>query len=333
MKTISMPLLLSTRTLQNYIGQTKTELEKASIEATLGRASNLVQHMRGDTGAVHRLDKLVLDAERRIASTTLLQQEAANVQNALGSIRDVVLDFGGRIEGAVGVSDTATLNMLEIETEAQIEAIWGRLNTSFNGDYQFSGAATDTQPLGDLTTFLNDIETIITGATSAAAVDTALDAYFDDTVAGAFHTTVYQGSTNDAPDRQVSESRRLGVDAKATDVGVRNALRGLALFSLADSATTSSLATDLKSDAAATLNNAGMQIIQKQTLIGAVEEDATLTLAENEVEKATYELLVIEEIGVDQYEAAALSTLLETQLQAIYLATSRISNLSLANYL
>ncbi len=333
MKTISLPLLVSTRTLQHLVGKSKIELEQASYEASTGRAYDLSEHLGGDTGSVHRLEKLLADADRRVASVKLLQQEAANVQKTLSSIRDVALELGAETDSAIGLEDAQRLNALETEAEAELTAIWGRLNTGFNGTYQFSGAATDTQPLGDLATFISDIETIVSGAASAAAVDTALDTYFNDTLAGAFHTTVYQGSTSAAPDRQVSEARRLGVDAKAIDAGVRNALRGLVLLAVADEAATSDIARELKADAAQTLGSAGTQIINKQSVIGATEEDAEALLIQNEAEKATYDLMLIDAVGVDQYDAASKMSLLETQLQAVYLATARMANLSLANYL
>lgn len=333
MKSITLPLLVNTRSLQNLVGQSKIELDTASYEAATGRASDLSDHMKGDTGAIHRLEKLMADADRRVASTTLLQQEAANVQATLTSIGDVALDIGSQLEGAIGLDDDETIGVLTIEADAQLDAIWGRLNTSFNGSYQFSGAATDTQPLGDLQTFKNDIRGIVatTGAAGADAVEAALDTYFDDP-AGVFQTTIYQGSTSDAPDRQVSETRRLGVDAKAIDEGVRDTLRGLALLISAD-ATDNQHAEDLRSAAAERLNTAGMKVIEKQSIVGATEEDAARLLIENGTEKTTYELMLTDKIAVDQYDAATRMSQLETQLQAVYLMTARISSLSLTNYL
>lgn len=333
MKTISLPLLVSTRVMQNLVGRAKVDLQESSIEATTGRAYNIADHMQGDTGAVHKMERLILTADRRSTSITLLQQEATNVQTVLSSIRDVAVDLGAEVESAVGLEDEQRLNALQDEARAQLDAIWGRLNTNFNGKYQFSGAETGTQPLGDLQTFLTEITTEVTGAANAGALDTALDAYFNDTAAGTFHTATYQGSTVSGPDREVSDSRRLGVDVKATDAGLRNALRGLALLATADSAATPELARELKRDAAETLSIASVQIIDQQSIIGALEEDAEILQTQTETEKATYELLLLETIGIDQYEAASRMTILETQLEATYLATSRIANLSLTNFL
>lgn len=332
MTTIALPLLASTRSMQDLLGQAKIDLDQAGFEAATGRVYDLIDHMEGDTGAINRVEKAISDADRRIASVKLLQQEAANVQTVLTSIKDVALDLGARVTGAIGLDDDQSLTALQAEARAQLEAIWGRLNTSFNGVYQFSGAATDTPPLGDFTTFLSDIQAIVATAPGPTEVETALDTFFDD-VAGDFQTTYYQGSTNAGPDRQVSESRRLGVDASALDEGVRDTLRGLALFVTADAIAGVEEAEELKLAAAERLNQAGMDIIEQQTIIGAAEEDAANLLAYNESEKATYELMLIDLVGVDQADAATRAQLLETQLQAIYLTTVRMANLSLANYL
>ncbi|MCI4663446.1 MAG: hypothetical protein MRY74_01875 [Neomegalonema sp.] len=333
MKTISMPLLVSARTMQNMIGRAKSDLDTARVEAVTSRAADIGEHLGGDTGSVHRIDKMIADAERRLTSLTELQIEAENVQQKLTSVQEVALGLGVEIESALGLENTQALSALTTESEAELTAIWGRLNANFNGEYQFSGAATDTPPLGDLATFVSDIKTIVSGAASAGAVATALDTYFNDTVAGAFHTTVYQGSTAAGPDKEVSDSRRLGLDVKVTDDGVRNVLRGLALMVAADDATTTDIADQLKSDAARTLSNGGALIINQQSQIGGIEADVKSLTSRNEAEKSSYEFLLLDKIGVDQYEAASRMTLLETQLEATYLTTSRISRLSLVNYI
>lgn len=328
----SVPFLLLTRNLQSSVTTITKNFQTAQNEAVNGRVEDISKAMDGDTGKVFKLEGLIKQAEARSLSLSAAQSEFKFVQLTLSNTRESAADLAVAVDGALGLSDDTSLATAASTARSELASLFGQYNTSFAGKQLFSGAAVDTAPLGDVETLLTDIETIIAGAADANAAETALDTYF--APGGTFETTIYQGSTNPGPTREVAENRRVGIEATPLDDGILNTIRGLAVVATArSSAASQDIADDILTDAVDTLNSSSQSLILQQASIGSVEEDLSLMITRNEASKLAYELSLTDLLGVDQYEAASRMSNLETQLEAAYLATSKITNLSLVNYL
>lgn len=329
----SLPTLLTHRQLQNNIGETRILLQEAQTTSVTGRVTDLAEHMKGDIGRVHELEKLIADSDAYLVSLSSTAAEFRFAQQTLDAVRGVSQDMGVKLTGALNLEDWEAVSAYEIEAEGELEAIFGQLNLSYGGKNLFSGAAVDTAPLGSLSQMLTDVSTIITAGPDFATVNAALDTYFEDP-AGGFQTTIYQGSTTAGPTREVAEGRRIGVEATPLDPGIRDTIRGLAVLATARAATPSAeLENALLADSASTLNAAGNLLLEQQTRMGVDEEELALLTTRTEASKLTFETALIDLVGIDQFTAASELLNLETQLQAAYVTTGRVAALSLVNYL
>ncbi len=81
------------------------------------------------------------------------------------------------------------------------------------------------------------------------------------------------------------------------------------------------------------LRNAVDGVISTQARLGTAEGRIATVKARNIAEEAAMGIRFNELAGVDQYEAALKVAEIEAQLEAALVTTSRLTSLSLANYL
>lgn len=333
MTSFGLPTLVQTRGLQQIVSDTRAELSSVQVEAVTGLAEDVSAAVRGDVGRVQELEKLLADNQQRLVSIESLGLELEFVQSALSPIQERAGTLSVEIAGALQLSDATGLEAFRIEADQELRSVFGRLNTSFGGSNVFSGAAVDVSPLGSVDTLLTDVAAIVAAGPDAATITAALDTYFN-TAGGGFQTTIYQGSTAAAPTREIADGQRLGVDITPLDAEIRDAIRAFATFAVAeanapDAATFEALARDVST----ALGQVNDQVISRQAVIGAQEAELELLRVRNlaSTDAITSELNSL--LGVDQFEAASRLNLLETQLQASFLVTSRVQSLSLVNFL
>ena len=179
---------------------------------------------------------------------------------------------------------------------------------------------------------------------TAAQVDSLLAevaSMFDDTNANPtlnFTGQIYQGAPDASADLSVSDGNgnRLVYGAKASEEGVRTLLQGLYLYAAVQKADGQFGAAAYKRFAGATVD------MIDDGVAGVVSIEARLGLVQRNIESFREEqqasLVILQGRitgieNVDPTEAATTLAQLETQLQASFLATSRILRLSLANVL
>lgn len=329
MYTTGIPTVLLHRNMQSYIAQTQADMLDAQYETTTGVAANLAEHLSGDVGGMRQLEKLIADIDQRRISITTFISEAAIAQQSLEDSRVAASDLMVEMEAAIGVSNEELIESSYIKADAELRALFDKLNTPYAGRYLFSGAATDTAPLADVDTLLSDIQTIVAGAGTTAALDT----YF--AAGGAFETTIYQGSANPAPDREVGPGHRLGLPMTALDPSIVDVIRGFAVMAVIDDAnlTDSTIRDGIISDAADTLSNAVDGLVELQTSLGTFEGQARAFESRANAQFDIYQAQLFQLVQVDQTAAATRLNYLETQLETAYVTTSLIQNLSLVNYL
>lgn len=327
-----MPTLLMTRQLQSYVTNTREALDQARIEAVTGFAADVSEKVGGATGDIRRLEKLLEDDDKRLDAIALFQGEATIVQLTFEQTRENLAELQYDVLGAIPLENEATLSAAADSAASELKSLFGRLSGAHGGRYLFSGAKTDTPAVEDVDKVLKDVADLIDATHDTAGLDVVLDAYFDDPN-GVYQTTIYQGSNNPAPDRELAEGRRLGIEATANDQSFRDAIRGLAVIAAIGTDSSNVYRDEILTEAADKLGAASEALINAGAKLGAQQEDAALLETRNRASTETYQLSINALLGVDQYEAASRMTQLETQLEAAYLTTSRLQSLSLVNYL
>jgi flagellar hook-associated protein 3 FlgL len=168
-----------------------------------------------------------------------------------------------------------------------------------------------------------------------------LDAVFDDShpdPTRRFTDAFYQGSPAAEPDLvgQLDEDGRLTYGVKAEQAAFRDIMQGLHMLAAVrygDAEMTEAAFRDYATAAAERLQQGLGKLVdlaartgQNQALVAANQERL-------EVAKDLYNRQIVELEERDPYEAATMLTALEHQLEASYLLTARMNELSLTSYL
>jgi flagellar hook-associated protein 3 FlgL len=330
-----VPDLLSHARTNRITDQLKTQLERTSVEAITGRREDITAATGGNVGSAHLLKKALDDVDRQaqIFSTSATRLDL--MSQALKGTRETVNDLDIRGLAALTLNDDTAINVLIDEAETSLRQVFSMLNVNHGDRNLFSGAATNQQSLNDVDTFLNDVKAIIAGGTTPADIATALDTYFDDP-AGGFQTNIYGGSTQNVAALPLADNTRVEFTARADNQEIKDVLRGLATLAASDSS-----AFDRRSTEYSDFFRGATDKLTKG-LLGVVEREANLGITSNliskneelnEFERITLTKAYNDATGRDQYEAANELKLLETQLQASYTLTARLSELTLVNYI
>ena len=329
----ALPTLLMTKRLQTYVRDTRQDLDATRIEAVTGFAADRAAKVNGDIGHVRKLEKLLSDGEQHLQAIAHFKADASVVQLSLDQTREVVSKLQFDVQSAVSLKNEEGVKAAATTAREELEALFGRLNATHAGRYLFSGAKTDTPPLKDVDTMLAQVKSRLVGP-AASTIDSAMDLYFDDPT-GVFQTSIYQGSsTSNAPSREVDHGRRVGIEIKAVDQSVRDTIRALAVIALApETIGDADLRDAVLEDNANLAGSAAIQLTQEQTKLGAQEGVAAQLEARHNGAAETLQTELLDLLAVDQYEAASRMNNLETQLEAAYLTTQRIQQLTLLNYL
>ncbi|MFC2953662.1 flagellin [Marinicaulis aureus] len=326
------PTLLQYSRLTSTAADLKSRAEQARTEMVTGRIANLKTELGGTIGDVHLLNKAIGDVTaRQDAATRALGRTQAS-QSALTLAGDGIVTIGADLLSAVGQSHEPSINIAGTKAKLQLDAAVSAFNTRYEGRSLFSGDASNLPALADAETLLTDVRAIFAGAADNAQLQTDLDAYFNDP-AGGFETTIYTGGSGNAARTEIADGELVDYSAKADEQAVRDLLRHLATVVVADEQTGFVDRSAALSTAAGGLIQADSDITAIRARIGASEERIAAAQTRLEAEKTAYSITYNEHTARDPYEAATLLQQIESQLEASYIMTSRISLLSLTNYL
>lgn len=345
-------------TSRNYVSNTTLALQRAGKEVSTGIKSNIYD----DLGPRAAMDLKLRTQEEQtkafLSSNDLLGNKLSAMLTSVDAIRDQV---SGVIENAIINSSRPSngASALQAEARAAMESIVATLNTSYNGEFIFSGTSSDTPPMTrwaetNAATGWSP-ESVMQGIVGAGPTDETdaldmidqIDRIFNSSIIVSpernFEETFYSGTPElDALGQpnarlrgRVSAGQDMQYGIQANDQGFRDIVKGLAMLATTDV----SKITDL--DAYSTWMNhvvESLSVGQEGALSASanigfnqqVVEDAKSRLADLSV---VHQTQIADFETVDPYEAITRLTNLETQLQASYQVSARLSSLSIINFL
>lgn len=334
MSNAGVPDLLSFSRLSRAVLDVKKKAETARTEAVTGRVDDVTKEVGGDIGAVHLIKKAVEDSQAYQKSLSLAQNRALRTQTVLDTLTSDSNRVAVNTLSQLGVGDEAALRTTAEDARGALFGIFSALNTTEGGRALFSGDAVDTPPLDTVETLLSDVQGIIAGAPDAASAEAALDTYFNDP-AGGFQTTIYKGGAGTAPTTEIAPGVRIDASVKADAQPIKDLIRGLAVVASYKTQPTGGAAErdKLIEAAAGRTLTAESRLSDLRGALGVVEAQIAQAKSRHESEETALTSLLNSKTLRDPYEAASQLQLLESQLEASYLMSARISRLSLANFL
>lgn len=317
------PGLASTLALE--IRDLREQVTRASKEAATGRYADLTLELDGRIGKGMLAQKAVNDIDVQREQLVIREGRLDIVQRSLDTIQDLSIGLDARTFNSIGTGDEVMGEAIARDAQNALETAFLNLNARFGDRFLFSGDATATPPLGDVSDLLADITALVGASATAADFNAAVDAYFDDP-AGGWQTNIYNGTaTASDPDSVL-----------AIDPGITQLIKGLTVLTFAGPSgglPYNGGNNDVLSAAANTVAGGLSSFTNMRADLGVIQGRIALEQNQLEIEETVVTRTFNQLTARDQYEAAAELQELETNLEASYLLTARLNQLNLLNFI
>lgn len=259
---------------------------------------------------------------------------ASATQDSLSSIYSLTQSLATGLVAAGSAGTITEATVLGQEADQDFAFMVNKLNGQYAGRSLFAGASTDTAALADPDEMLAAIRSATSGATTAADVAAAVDAWFSP--GGGFDTVGYVGDSQPLAPMQISADRSVSLQTTAADQEIRDILKGVALAALIEDGplvgnTDEQLA--LSTLAGETLLAGNDNLVDLQGRIGLVEERIEDAATANASETTAMKTALAEIVTKDAYDGASEVKQLEAQIEILYSLTARTLALRLTDYL
>lgn len=334
-------------------------LSEAATEASTGMKSDVFRALGLRASEALALRSSMARNETFIASNEILANRLDLTALTLRQTRDTAQDF---LNLAVSNISEPTQSAVELQRAAQmaLDRLTGQINTTFRGVPLFAGTDSAQPPLqpwdkAHPVTGLapRDVLAATIGAGIGDSVDaTEKAARFADIFASAathlpeverFENTFFHGTPRFAADgtpgarvtARIDESTVIAHGVQANDPAFTDLLRGLSMLATTD-------ATDIADPeayrvwvgAAIDAISGGISgLIEVESRLGSQQQTINQALSMQRDRHTLFNSQVLTLEGVDPYEAATRLTQLQTQLEATYAVTARLSRLSFLNFM
>jgi len=334
----------SIRTLQQSLLDGQKELStgvKADLMAALG--SQTTQDV---------------DLRNAYAETTQFKTTAGLVGARLDAMQSALTGIKDAIDKARNQALTATspVSRQQLQQMAQttIDQINSYLNAQFGGRSLFAGIQTDTVPMQSQNTVnpatgLSPQQAVnqvisnlgpITDAASALAVANGADgvsSIFDGTNSNAnlqYSSTFYNGATTGTLTARLDRGYQIDYGVRADDPPLREALQGLYMLAAVPSGSVPDDAfTAWQGEALNHLNNGFQGVIDLAAEVGYKQSAVADAETRHDSTLALLNTQIVNLEQADPYETSAKLSQLQSQLEATFQVTARMSELTLTKFL
>lgn len=313
----------------------KTELFTLVQELNTGVKDNLTSHLGVGQPRLADFDRSLSLAERYKAANTQTAQLLSSMQTALGAAENHREQASADL---ILINQSSTSSQIVSASQSALQSFEGvisAVNTRLGDRAIFGGTETDTAPLADVDTILDDIRLSLVGLTTSEDLSDAIDDWFNTPGAG-FDTVAYLGDTTGFMQRSIDEGQQVQIGLRADDTAVRELLSELAKGVFGGDQT---LALD--NETRRTLQqNSGTGLIAASVSLTTVRAD--LGLIEGRVEETSVRISAQQTsitiarndlVNADPFETASRLDQIQLQLETHYTLTARLSNLTLLEYL
>jgi flagellar hook-associated protein 3 FlgL len=324
--------LSQTLSLKRQNAALKLLMQEKGQEVTTGRVADAGRALRGDFAPLAAIDTSLARLEGFLAATTEAGTVAGVMQTTLTTLSDLASDLASSLLTTAGSGLQQQVTSLGQDARQRLESAMGMLNTQFADKALFSGVESGRPPLPDAASFLTTLEGVVAGAVSAADVELMLTTWFEDP---AGYAALYQGGAPRAA-MEIGPGDQVTIDVTALDPGIRDTLKGLSMAALLDRGVLQGVPSgraDLARHAGLSLTDTASARTLLSAEVGLAEERILQAKTRNGAETSALQIARTTLVEAGPYEAATRLEQAETQLEALYSVTVRLSRLSLSDYL
>jgi flagellar hook-associated protein 3 FlgL len=181
---------------------------------------------------------------------------------------------------------------------------------------------------------MNDLRAVVSGQPTPEDMIAAAQAWFDDPAG--FDASIYTGSATSLSAFQLSETEEVSLDIRATDPAIKSLIMNSALAAIAsDPAIALDVEgrTELYRKTGLALQSGQDTLTKLRARVGVAQERIEAIETRNESEKTSMQFALGALLQADPFEVATELESVQFQLQSLYAATVRSSQLSLVNFL
>lgn len=321
-------------TMRSHNTALKQEMQRLSVEIATGQIADVRKIANGSTAYLNDLERSLTKLDGYDLATLEAGQLAGGMQTALTRIGDLNSSFQATLLTANNAAFGDTSSSILSEAKAAFGQAISAMNTSVGGRTIFAGMATNTQPIAPSADILTALGTALAGAGSVDDILAAAQAWFDDP--SGFGAVGYLGSETSLAPVALSDEDTALFELRGDDPALRETLRNFAVIALADDPAlglTKAQQSELFQKSSASVLSAGDEVIKLQAKVGVSESQIEVLTVRQSSERASLEMARSDLLSIDPYQAATELEQVQFQLQSLYAITSRMSQLSLVNYL
>lgn len=314
-------------TTLNDLQRQLTTQKKFDNISGFGAGSYSVQKLRSDNAQLKTFTTNIATV------TTRVQIMASSLQQASDSGRmmtDAVSTFY-----KYGANDLDTIKLV---AQQQLDLMRDVSNVQIDGRYLFAGNATDAEPMSNFNQLQLNMQNLVSDWQSGALTTAQFTAAFDamsDTDLGFNPALSSAGSVT----TQIDKNLNLDYTSKATDNGMKDIMRALALASSLQPVNpggpgpTQQELDEVIKHILGTLETGTTKTDRNQAQLGV--HIATIDMVESQhlQDSAMFDKMLIDKENADTTEVVAKLQALQTQLTASYEVTTLTSKLSLINFI
>ena len=330
MKLASFGDMAQTWALRRQGTSLNQQLVRLTEELSTGKTADLTRHLGGDYRYLSDIERSLVANKAYENAASEAQGFSAAMQAALGSIQGEVEQLTGNLLSAEQ-STAESRKVVAENAEVQFAHIISSLNSHFAGRALFAGDATSGQALADAETILQNVRAEVAGKTTAEDIRAAVETWFESTAG--FETSAYVGSHESLTPFRLGGQDRVHLDLRADAAELRAVMAEVAITVMSADVSDPQVQISLQKNSAEGLLNAQGGLTALRSDLGfaeaRIEEIGTRLASERVSLNYAKEAL----LGVDQFETATNIENVQFQLEALYTVTSRLSGLSLVNFL
>lgn len=326
--------LAQTFLLQRRGAAIKADMTRLTDELASGKVSDVKAVLAGNVSYLSDIEGDLRTLSAYKVAGTEAAQYASTAQNALDRMDASASTLSAALLGVAASAVGPVLDQLSGDATNEFSSLVSALNTNIAGRSIFAGAATDRPALVNSDTILTDLRAAIAGNTSPGDIKDAVDQWFDDPAG--FRASAYIGSDTSLAPFQVSEDAQVSVGLKADDAVFRELLKSTALAAVAADGgldLSSGDQQELLLVAGSALFEAKAQLTATQGKLGSAEARLDQIITRNAARDTSLQFAKSELLQADPYDTATQLEAVQFQLQSLYTITSRMSDLSLVNFI
>lgn len=320
--------------LASLIANMRKRADDERVAAVTGRFADVASELDGRVSELMQVEKSINDLRNYSESIALSETRADAMQRALTGVSEISQNLSNTVDVLLTNGTDANLEVVSSQARDELGVVVSALNLNLGGRSLFGGDDANTPTVLDADSVYAASVPFLEGSPTSGTAYAALQAEFMDP-GGLYDTTIYQGGTGASPLTEIAPGERVDYGVKADEDAMRRIMLNVVVLGAAfddTNAIPDDQRRELTARASLELRTAVGELTNVQARLGTAEARIATVKSRNIAAEASLTLSYNDLAGADTFAAALSLSELENQLEVAFATTTRLANLSLANF-